>query len=723
MKDGQQQDLPVAESAEAEKKKEHRRKVLRGLALSLALLLLALCIVFFWIIFPVLSKTPELNGEYRPIASTRLYDRHGKLITTLHGEENRIVVPISELPPHVWKAFVAAEDIRFFEHPGIDARGLVRAIWTNLTSGELLEGGSTITQQFVKNALLSQERTFTRKIQEAVLSFEVERRYDKMKILELYLNQIYFGEGAYGIQTAAQLYFGKDAKDLTVSEAAVLAGIPKRPSSFNPFRDIEGAPARKEAVLMKMIEAGYLTPAGAETAMSEPIKTATERKGPPVAPYFSDYILQELLEKFGADKVYKEGLEVHTSLDLAWQEDAEKIMERRLPKLFIDSNKQQQAQGALVTIDPSNGYIRVMVGGRGTDKYNRAVLAERQPGSAFKPFVYLVAMDMGISPEALVEDKAVAFGSYAPKNYAGKFYGKVTLRTALEQSLNVIAVRLSLYVGPEKVVEYAKKLGITTLVESGPYADTNAATALGGVTNGITPLEMASAYGVLANTGMRYAPHGITKVVDRSGDVIFEDHPRGEQVVSAAATATLVDMMQGVISRGTGAAAGIGRPAAGKTGTTDNYVDAWFVGFTPDLVTAVWIGCDDNSRLPSITGGDVPAVIWGEFMGKAHANIPVHKFPTPKPGEGSIVLKGGKVLSDPEKALGDDKDVKPLSGQDVTPMDSKKPPAGGTIKPPADKVDKKEEEPMDKEIKGPAGGPSPGKRDRTVPVINVSETL
>jgi penicillin-binding protein, 1A family len=636
---------------------------------------LIVAIIFFKIIYPVISDTPELKGEYRPIVSSRLYDRNGQLITTLHGEENRIVMSISELPPHVWQAFVAAEDIRFFEHGGVDPRGLIRAVWTNLTAGEIREGGSTITQQFVKNAMLTQERTFVRKIQEAVLSFEVERRYTKMEILGLYLNQIYFGEGAYGVETAAQLYFGKHAKDLTVNEAAVLASIPKQPIAYNPFRDAEGALHRKNNVLAKMLSAGFLSEE--ERANWEKVELVykVQETKEEFASYFNDFILQELLGKYGADKVYKEGVEVYTTLDIEMQKEAERALLGRLPNLFVDESGNQQSQGALVCIEPSTGSIRALVGGRGTDKYNRAVLAERQPGSSFKPFVYLAAVDMGISPEAIVDDKEVAFGRYIPQNYARKFYGKVTLRSALEQSLNVIAVRLNQFVTPEKTIEYAKKMGITTLVEEGVYSDANIAMALGGLSRGVTPLEMASAFGVFANKGVYVPPIGILKVVDRNGVVIFEAEPQGVEVVDPNSMAIVADMMRGVINKGTGGNAGIGRPAAGKTGTTDSHKDAWFVGFTPNLSTAVWIGCDNNVSLPGITGGDTPAIVWGDFMEKAHRNIPVSNFPVPRPGKDGIVKLGGEVVMSPEKALGEEKENQPL--MDIMPEDTKRRPIGG----------------------------------------------
>lgn len=640
--------------------RKKKNSILKIFLLSFGSIMIIGLVLFFSIIYPALSKVPELSGEYTPIVSSKIYDRNGKLITMLHGEENRVIVKIADLPPHVWQSFVAAEDIRFFDHGGIDPRGLLRAMVKNIASGEILEGGSTITQQFVKNALLTQERTFVRKIQEAFLSFEVERRYDKMEILEFYLNQIYFGEGAYGIETAAQLYYGKSAKELSVNEVAVLASIPKFPNGYNPFRDPVGAVDRKDRVLRKMREAGYISGEEEEYYVQEKLKFRTPETSTEIAPYFTDYILQELLQKFGADKVYKEGIEVYTTLDLDLQREAERALISRLPNLFIDDQGKQQAQGSLVCIDPQNGHILALVGGRGDDKYNRATLAIRQPGSAFKPFVYLAALDMGVSPDAMIEDKAVRFGSYEPQNYARKFYGKVSLRAALNMSLNVVAVRLNQFVTPEKTLEYARKMGISTLVESGPYSDANLAMALGGLSRGVSPLEMTAAFGVIANQGVYYPPIAITKVVGRDGEVLFETKTEGREAIPQDVANNLADMMTGVIQSGTGGNAAIGRPAAGKTGTTDDYRDAWFVGFSPDLVASVWIGCDNNVPLPYITGGDLPAVIWGDFMRSAHKDIPVHYFPKPTPIKRDKNAKNGKWIVDSEKALGDDKVTEPL---------------------------------------------------------------
>lgn len=568
-------------------------------------------------------------------ASTQLYDVSGSLLTTLHAEENRVPVPLKDMPQDLRNAFVATEDFRFYHHPGVDLMGIARAAWVNLVSGGVSEGASTITQQLARNALLSHERTLTRKVREIFLALELEARYSKDEILEMYMNQIYFGEGAYGVQSAAQAYFGKNVRDLSLAECAMLAGLPQRPSELSPLRNPKGAKERQQVVLSQMVKYGYLdAAAAAKAARTELVYTggSAHKAGTQSASYFIDYVTQRLIEKYGAKLVYTGGLKVYTTLDAEMQKAAEGALWSQLPQTHVSAEGVQQPQGALVALEPASGAIRAMVGGRGNDQFNRAVLAERQPGSAFKPFVYLSVLQEGISPEAYLEDRPVSFGSYAPQNYDGRFHGAVTLRQALEQSLNVVAVRLARQVGPEKIVANAEKMGITTLVKSGSTNDMTLGMALGGLTRGVTPLELAEAYGVLANQGVRVAPTAILKVVDREGKVLEEYRPQGTQVVEPGPVSVLVDMMRGVIRRGTGTAADIGRPAAGKTGTTNDYKDAWFAGFTPNLAAVVWLGADDNRGLGGITGGDKPAAIWRQFMQAATAKLPVREFPEPAGG-------------------------------------------------------------------------------------------
>lgn len=577
-----------------------------------------------------INTMPGLKNEMLPPASSQIFDAHGKLISTTRSIENRIPVPIGKIPQNLQHAFIAAEDARFYQHSGIDPRGILRAVWANITNHGVAEGGSTITQQLAKNALLTQEQTLKRKIQEAVLALQIERQYSKSEILELYLNQIYFGQGAYGVQAAAQVYFNKNVEDLNMAECAMLAGIPKSPNYYSPTSNLKAAKERQNTVLDQMVKYEYIDSNTANKARETEIKIVSKKAETheEVAPYFVDYVIQQLIEKYGADAVYKDGLKIYTTLDLDMQKSAEHAM-AKLPTYSTDGNGIKQPQGALVAIEPQTGYIKAMVGGRGNDQFNRAVLAERQPGSAFKPFVYLAAIESGLTPGTTIEDTAVSYGSWSPKDYDGRYHGTVSLRTALEHSLNIPAVKLANQVGVEKPLYYAQQMGITTLVLSGPTNDRNLAMAIGGLTRGVKPLELASAYGVLADHGIHTEPIAIVKIVDRNGKIIEENIPKENVVVNEKSAYIVTDMLRGVITRGTGTGANINRPAAGKTGTTDDSKDAWFVGYTPDLVAAVWIGTDNEGNLSGMTGGNLPATIWRSFMSDALSSYPVRDFPRP----------------------------------------------------------------------------------------------
>ncbi len=596
---------------------------------------------------------PSLKGEIRPAVSSQIFDANGKLITTIHSVENRLPVSINKIPKNLQNAFIAAEDVRFYQHSGIDPRGILRAIWSNMTDRGISEGGSTITQQLARNALLSQDQTIKRKIQEAFLSLQIERQYSKNEILEMYMNQIYFGQGAYGVQTAAQVYFGKNVEDLNLAECAIIAGIPKSPNYYSPSSNLKAAKERQAVVLDQMVKYGYIDAASAAKAKNTEIKIANRpaTTTTTVASYFIDYVTQQLIDKYGADAVYKDGLKVYTSLDLDMQKSAEHAMEQ-LPTRRTE-NGIKQPQGALVAIDPHTGQIKAMVGGRGNDQFNRAVLAERQPGSAFKPFVYLAAIESGYTPASIIDDSPVSFGSWSPVNYDRSFHGPVTMRTALEQSLNVVTVKLAQQVGIDKTLYYAQQLGISTLVLNGDTNDRNLAMSLGGLTRGVTPLEIASAYGVLANNGVRVEPTAIVKVVDRNGKVIEEHVSKEKVVVNERSAYLLTDMLKGVIANGTGGAAYFGRPAAGKTGTTSDYKDAWFVGYTPDLSTAVWLGYDNSDYLSGVTGGTIPATIWRTFMSDVASKYMARDFVKPSGIVGARVSnKDGLLLNDPNNQDG-----------------------------------------------------------------------
>ena len=577
-----------------------------------------------------IQTMPSLNGGIKPNASSQIYDINGKLIATVHATENRLPVSLSKMPKHLQDAFIASEDVRFFAHHGVDLRGIFRAVVVNVTGKGVREGASTITQQLARNSLLTHDQTLKRKIQEAILALQIERKFTKQEILEMYLNQIYFGQGSYGVQTAAQTYFGKNAEDLTLAEAAMLAGIPRSPNYYSPTNNMKAAKEVQATVLDQMVKYNYITPSEAENAKKVEIKLApkTQKADDEFASYFIDYVTQIMVNKYGANAVYKEGLKIYTTLDSDAQHAAEKVM-TMLPTYRTDKDGLKQPQGALVAIDPQTGYIKAMVGGRGNDQFNRAVLAERQPGSAFKPFVYLAALENGFTAATVIDDSPVSFGGWSPRNYDGTFRGPITIRSALEKSINTVAVKTAQQVGMDKILDQAQQMGITTLVRNGSTNDNNLSTALGGLTHGVTPLQMASAYGTLANRGIHTEPIAIVKVVDRNGTVIEQTTPKQKAVIDEKVAYLLTDMMRGVIERGTGTGANIGRPAAGKTGTTNDYVDAWFVGFTPDLVCSVWIGSDSNGSLSGITGGDLPATMWRSFMTEALAKIPARNFPRP----------------------------------------------------------------------------------------------
>ncbi len=600
-------------------------KILLGLFIFVLVMAAGIAIGF---VTANINAKPDIASDIRPPASSQIYDSAGNELANIHSTENRMPVKIEQIPIALQQAFVAIEDNRFYEHNGIDPRGLARAIYTNLKAEEIAEGGSTITQQLAKNAYLTQERTLKRKIQEVFLALQLEKQYTKQEILELYLNQIYFGQGAYGVQAAAKTYFGKNIQDLNLSECAMLAGIPKSPNYYSPFNNLRAATERRNTVLDQMVKYNYLRPAEAAEAKNFEIVLAQQNQPEESkeAAYFLNYVTQLVIEKYGADALYKDGLKIYTTIDMDIQRMAEQSLLEILPTYETDANGLQQPQGALVAIEPSTGYIKAMVGGRGTDQFNRATMAERQPGSAFKPFVFAAALENNFTPDTIIEDSPVNIDGWRPQNDNGTFRGSVTLRTVATHSMNVPTVKIAQSLGMDKPIFYAQEMGISTFVLDGDPNDRNFATSLGGMTRGVTPLEIASAYCTFANNGV-YMPHvAITKILDRNGKILEEAAPQGRAVISQQSAAALTSMLEDVITRGTGRNANIDRPAAGKTGTTSNYKDAWFVGYTPDLVAAVWVGNDDNSNLPGIMGGQTPAYIWSSFMRKALANVPVHDF-------------------------------------------------------------------------------------------------
>ena len=604
--------------------------------------------VSVWYGFSGFFAPKNMDEQLQPDAASEFYDSKGSLIYTTLSEERRIPININYIPEHTQKAFIAIEDNRFYEHMGVDFRGTARAVVSTL-SGREVQGGSTITQQLAKNAFLTQERTITRKVKEAFLARELEKRYTKDEILEMYLNHIYFGQGAYGVESAARYYFNKEAKDLNIAESATLAAIPKSPNYFNPFENPKASKERQELVIDQMVKYGFITEAQGEAAKKEELKLASTAKKREDNPnfYFIDMITQKVIDELGADALYKGGLKIYTTLDSDMQKaaieslkhlpaavmeekDLGKLKGNEHPVAYNDKNKLTQPQVALVAIDPNTGHVKAMLGGRGQDKFNRATLSVRQPGSSFKPFVYLTGMANGFTPASIIEDKEEEFDKdWRPRNVTKKWYGKVSLRTAIARSMNIPTIKLAREVGVHKVVETAQKMGISTLETEGKYSDANLSMAIGGLSHGVSPLEMASAYGVFATNGILCKPFALLKITDAQGQVLYEKSTEPKRVMDPKPIYTTVDMMKDVLIWGSGGGMGIGRPAAGKTGTTDNYVDAWFVGFTPDLSTAVWVGDDNNRTLDNMSGSGTPLSIWHNFMVKAHKDIPVSDFVNP----------------------------------------------------------------------------------------------
>jgi penicillin-binding protein 1A len=531
------------------------------------------------------------------------------------GETGGRNVNIRELPPHLPRAFVAIEDRRFYSHFGLDPVGIARALVRNVTSRGVAQGGSTLTQQLAKNLFLTQDRTLSRKIQEAILAVWLERNYDKDQILELYLNRVYFGAGAYGVEAAAQRYFGKSARAVTVAEAAMLAGLVQAPSRLAPNRNPEAAERRAQLVIAAMVEQGFISEGSAKTALVQPAE-AKERDGANTIAYAADYVMDVLDDFIGA---VEGDITVLTSIDPRIQSAAEAALTEALAR---EGQRQQVSQGAIVTLAP-DGAIRALVGGRdyGRSQFNRATSARRQPGSAFKPFVYLAALEAGLSPDTVREDSAVTVRGWTPENYSRDFRGPVTLQTALALSLNTVAVKLGQEVGPRQVVRLAQRLGVTAPLQA------NASLALG--TSEVTPLELAAAYAAFANGGQGVTPYVIREVRAGDGRVIYKRQGGGiGRVIERDKLAMMNGMMRETLLTGTGRRAEVpGWEAAGKTGTTQDFRDAWFVGYTSRLVTAVWLGNDDNSPMRRVSGGGLPSDIWGRYMRVALQGAPPQGLP------------------------------------------------------------------------------------------------
>nr|WP_202049892.1 penicillin-binding protein 1A [Microvirga mediterraneensis] len=533
------------------------------------------------------------------------------------GETGGRTVSLKELPPYLPKAFVAIEDRRFYDHFGIDPVGIARAVYRNLAHKGGLQGGSTLTQQLAKNLFLTQERTASRKIQEAILALWLERNYSKDQILELYLNRVYFGAGAYGVEAASQRYYGKSARNVSLSEAAVLAGLVQSPSRLAPNRNPERAQARAELVIAAMNELGFITPGMTKTALGAPAEPVRPN-GAGSANYAADYVM-DVLDDFVGN--VESDIVVSTTIEPTMQATAERVL---VEELNAKGQKFNVSQGAFVALQP-DGAVRALVGGRNyeTSQFNRATTARRQPGSSFKPFVYLTAVERGYTPDMVLEDGPVNFGGWAPKNYDRKYRGPIAMRDALALSLNTIAVKLNMEVGPKNVAQTAQRLGISSPLQA------NGSLALG--TSEVTPLELVSAYAPFANGGMGVVPYVIAQVKTTDGKLIYKRPNSGGlgRVIDPNVVAMMNDMMHNTFVVGTARSAQVpGWLMAGKTGTTDDYKDAWFVGFTGSLVAGVWLGNDDGALTKRVSGGNLPSEVWHNFMKVALKD----QQPVPLPG-------------------------------------------------------------------------------------------
>ncbi len=624
----------------------------------------------------LIDELPSISNleNFKLNVVTKIYDKDGNIISELFIEQ-RVLVPLKDIPADLQNAFIAIEDNEFYEHWGISTKGILRAFVINFIKGKVSQGGSTITQQLAKRIFLTSERTITRKIKEMLITIQLEREYTKEEILQLYINQIYFGAGGYGAESACKIYFGKSVKDINLAESALIAGLPKAPNYYSPLKNPEIAKNRRAVVLSRMKDLGLITKEQEEEANSQPMPDKKQLPELSSGHYFIEYLRILLEPKYGTNVLHKEGLSIHTTLDSKMQAEAEKALSENLDKFdeqqieFFTKEKiePKKVQGALIAIDPKTGAIRAMVGGRDfkETKFNRAVQAKRQAGSSFKPFLYTAAIDSKLmTPATILEDKPMVYAFdgkkwdlvsrnvnyvevlaekmtadelidpmkiWCPVNYGGKFKGEMPLRKAIAKSVNICAVETIDKVSPAKVIDYARMMGIKSpLVNS-------LSLALG--SSDVTLQEMVSAIGTLASGGVQTEPYFITKIIDKDGKILENNIPNEKEVLSPQTSYVMTNLLKGVVERGSGfKARELGRPCAGKTGTSNDSVDAWFVGYTPQLVAGVWVGYDDRTSLgKNATGGNTACPIWTAFMKNALAGYPVLDFTQPKGIEWALI--------------------------------------------------------------------------------------
>ncbi len=578
-----------------------------------AVIIIAVVVGWFFLTLPSIDQLYEATKA--PSVVVKAED--GRIIGS-YGDTYGDFLVYRELPKPLIDAVLATEDRNFFHHFGIDPFGLLRAIYTDVRARGMVQGGSTITQQVAKNVFLTPERTLSRKLREMALAFKLEARFSKQEILAIYLNRVYLGAGSYGVDAAAKRYFGKSARDLNVAEAAIIAGLLKAPSRYAPTGNPKASSKRGEQVLHNMVDAGLMKPEAEQTALKLLQQTIlkTSRGQAESARYYSDWIMDQLQDIVGE---LHEDVVVNTTFRPEWQQAGEQaiasIMDEQGAKL-------NASQAALVAMTP-DGAVRVMIGGRSyaESQYNRAAQAHRQPGSSFKLFVYLAGLESGLTPNSLVVDQPVTFDGWSPKNFSGDYKGEMELKDAVAQSLNTVAVQVAERAGLDNVVNMAHRLGIEEDLLATPSL------ALG--SNEVTLVEMVGAYAHMAANGAIVQPYGIVSVQSATGETLYERLPPAEgRALNESVVGMMNILLEGVIQHGTGRGAAIGRPAAGKTGTTSDYHDAWFMGYTPDLAAGVWVGNDDNTPMKKVTGGTLPAPIWRNFMTAALANTPPHDLPT-----------------------------------------------------------------------------------------------
>lgn len=586
------------------------------------------------VLFLVIAPWPEEGADLWAINRTPaivIEDRNGREITA-RGARYGEAVSIDELPPYLVKAFLATEDRRFYEHHGVDFRGTLRALVTNLTSKGRTEGGSTITQQLAKNLFLSPEQTYIRKLKEAMLAFWLEGRYSKDQILSLYINRIYYGAGAYGVESAAKTYFNKSARDVTLSEAALLAGLPQAPSTLAPTQNPLGAQGRAFEVIDNMRETGDLTEFEAREAHKNPPTISTGVANNDIG-WFFDYVAEKARALAGPDAY---DIVIRTTLDQKLQRDAEAAVKSGLT---VDAKTAGATQAAIIAYD-NDGAVRAMVGGRSyiESQFNRATKAKRQPGSAFKPIVYATGFENGLTPSTRVVDQPIDIAGWKPTNYDNQYRGPMRLSEAVAKSINTVAVQVSEQVGRKKVIEMARRLGISTDIPTG-----EAGIALGGFS--ATLDEMTAAYIPFADGGVGVTPYAITEITDGRGKTLWRRTPPKEsRIFDKAVARDVTHVLYQVVTTGTGRGANLGvRQAAGKTGTTNDWRDAWFIGYTAQMTAGVWVGNDEFQPMNKVTGGAVPARIWKNFMSAAHAGMPAETLPGAFPAV--TYSEDGRLLS------------------------------------------------------------------------------